>query len=59
LKGDKNKHGDATEKKHKGRNPNHDTNKRRKTRSQRYSEGGIVKKTNVQIETRNHVGQEE
>ncbi len=42
----------------KGRNSSHDANKIRETRSQRYSEGGKVKETNAQIETRNHVQRE-
>jgi hypothetical protein len=34
------------------KNSSHDPNKRRETKSHRYSEGGKVKKTNAQVETR-------
>jgi hypothetical protein len=40
--------------KHKGRNSNPNANKRKETRSQRHNEGEKVRKTNAQVETKNH-----
>jgi hypothetical protein len=36
------------------KNSSHDPNKRRETKSHRYSEGGKVREKNAQVETRDH-----